>query len=159
LEENSDKEDNIINELNKIIASTNFTLSQNKLQLLIKDIDELIESDGLNMNYLKEYNSLEINLQKYYTGLNMEMEGRFDEAKELYKQNGLNYDYARVDKLNKELMNQISEDSILEIHDVEIENEINNINKNKNSKEINNNINNKKKSETVSFTNNNKDKK
>ena len=159
LEENSDKEDNIINELNKIIASTNFTLSQNKLQLLIKDIDELIESDGLNMNYLKEYNSLEINLQKYYTGLNMEMEGRFDEAKELYKQNGLNYDYARVDKLNKELINQISEDSILEIHDVEIENEINNINKNKNSKEINNNINNKKKSETVSFTNNNKDKK
>ena len=89
----------------------------------------------------------------------MEMEGTFDEAKELYKQNGLNYDYARVDKLNKELINQISEDSILEIHDVEIENEINNINKNKNSKEINNNINNKKKSETVSFTNNNKDKK
>ena len=150
LEENSDKEDNIINELNKIISNTNFTLSQNKLQLLIKDIDELIESDGLNTNYLKEYNSLEINLQKYYNGLSMEMEGRFDEAKELYKQNGLNYDYARVDKLNKELINQISEDSILELHDVEVENELNNMNK---KKEINKKDN-KKKSETISFTNN-----
>ena len=149
LEENAENEDNIVNELNKIISSTNFTLSQNKLQLLIKDIDELIESDGLNTNYLKEYNSLEINLKKYYEGLSMEMEGRFDEAKELYKQNGLNYDYARVDKLNKELTNQISEDSILELHDVEIENEINNMNNKKDNKD-----NNKKKSETVSFTNN-----
>ena len=150
LEENSEKEDNIINELNKIISNTNFTLSQNKLQLLIKDIDELIESDGLNTNYLKEYNSLEINLQKYYNGLSMEMEGRFDEAKELYKQNGLNYDYARVDKLNKELINQISEDSILELHDVEIENEINKKKENNKTDMFNN----KKKSETVSYSNN-----
>ena len=160
LEENIENEDNIINELNKIIASTNFSLSQNKLQLLIKDIDELIESDGLNTNYLKEYNSLQINLQKYYNGLSMEMEGRFDEAKELYKQNGLNYDYQRVDKLNKELVNQISEDSILELHDVEIENEINNMNnqdKNKENKDkAKNIINNKIKSETISFTDNKK---
>ena len=160
LEENAENEDNIVNELNKIISSTNFTLSQNKLQLLIKDIDELIESDGLNTNYLKEYNSLEINLKKYYDGLTMEMEGRFDEAKELYKQNGLNYDYARVDKLNKELTNQISEDSILELHDVEIENEINNMNNNKDNKEKNKNlINNKVKSETISFSNIKDDKK
>ena len=39
LEENAENEDNIVNELNKIISSTNFTLSQNKLQLLIKDIE------------------------------------------------------------------------------------------------------------------------
>jgi hypothetical protein len=150
LEELSENEDSVINELNKIIASTNFTLSQNKLQLLIKDIDELIESDSLNTNYLKEYNSLEINLPKYYEGLQMEMDGRFEEAKELYKLNGLNYDHARVDKLNKELINQISEDSILELHDVEVENELNNMNK---KKEINKKDN-KKKSETISFTNN-----
>ena len=158
LEENSENEDNIINELNKIILSTNFTLSQNKLQLLIKDIDELIENDGLNTNYLKEYNSLEINLQKYYTGLSMEMEGRFDEAKELYKQNGLNYDYARVDKLNKELINQISEDSILELHDVEIENEINNMNKKEEDKNKNKDANNKIKNETISYNLMKKDK-
>ena len=155
LEEISENEDNVINELNKIIASTNFSLSQNKLQLLIKDIDELIESDSLNTNYLKEYNSLEINLPKYYEGLQMEMEGRFEEAKELYKQNGLNYDHARVDKLNKELTNQISEDSILEFHDVEIENEISNAKKNKDKSRTKKED--KKKSETISY--NNKDEK
>ena len=155
LEEISENEDNVINELNKIIASTNFSLSQNKLQLLIKDIVELIESNALNMNYLKEYNSLEINLPKYYEGLQMEMEGRFEEAKELYKQNGLNYDHARVDKLNKELTNQISEDSILEFHDVEIENEISNAKKNKDKSRTKKED--KKKSETISY--NNKDEK
>ena len=149
LEEISENEDSVINELNKIIASTNFTLSQNKLQLLIKDINELIESDSLNTNYLKEYNSLEINLPKYYEGLQMEMEGRFEEAKELYKQNGLNYDHARVDKLNKELINQISEDSILEFHDVEIENEVNNMKKMKDKSRTKKDD--KKKSETISF--------
>ena len=151
LEEISENEDNVINELNKIIASTNFTLSQNKLQLLIKDIDELIESDSLNTNYLKEYNSLEINLPKYYEGLQMEMEGRFEEAKELYKQNGLNYDHARVDKLNKELINQIYEDSILEFHDVEIENEINNSKNTKDKDKSRSKKEDKKKSETISF--------
>jgi len=147
LEELSENEDSVINELNKIIASTNFTLSQNKLQLLIKDIDELIESDSLNTNYLKEYNSLEINLPKYYEGLQMEMDGRFEEAKELYKQNGLNYDHARVDKLNKELINQISEDSILEFHDVEVENEVNNMKKMKDKSKSKKDD--KKRSETV----------
>ena len=151
LEEISENEDNVINELNKIIASTNFTLSQNKLQLLIKDIDKLIESDSLDTNYLKEYNSLEINLPKYYEGLQMEMEGRFEEAKELYKQNGLNYDHARVDKLNKELINQISEDSILEFHDVEIENEVNNMKKMKDKSRSKKED--KKRSETISFQN------
>ena len=156
LEEMSENEDSVINELNKIITSTNFTLSQNKLQLLIKDIDELIESESLNTNYLKEYNSLEINLPKYYEGLQMEMEGRFEEAKELYKQNGLNYDHARVDKLNKELINQINEDSILEFHDVEIENEMNNMRKTKDKSRVKKED--KKRSETISFQNTEKGK-
>ena len=121
LEENSESDENVITELNKIISSTNFTLSQNKLQSLIKDIDELIESDNLNVEYLKEYNSLEINLPKYYEGLQLEMEGKFEEAKELYRQNGLNYDYMRVEKLNKELLNQINEDSILEFNDIKLD--------------------------------------
>ena len=121
LEENSETDENVITELNKIISSTNFTLSQNKLQSLIKDIDELIESDNLNIEYLKEYNSLEINLPKYYEGLQLEMEGKFEEAKELYRQNGLNYDYMRVEKLNKELLNQINEDSILEFNDIKLD--------------------------------------
>lgn len=69
LEESSENEDNVINELNKIITSTNFTLSQNNMQLLIKDVNELIETENLNTEYLKEYNSLEINLQSKHSML------------------------------------------------------------------------------------------
>jgi hypothetical protein len=50
--------------------------------------------------------------------LNLEMEGKFEEAKEIYKQNNLNYDYMRVDKLNKELINQLNDDSIIEFNDL-----------------------------------------
>ena len=49
------------------------------------------------------------------------MEGKFEEAKEIYKSNGLNYDSMRVEKLNKELLNQISEDSILEFNDIKLD--------------------------------------
>ena len=50
--------------------------------------------------------------------LKLEMEGKFDEAKEIYKQNNLNYDYMRVDKLNKELINQLSDDCVVEFNDL-----------------------------------------
>ena len=56
-----------------------------------------------------------------------------------------------MDKLNKELINQISEDSILEFHDVEIENEIGNMKKNKEKSKSKKDD--KKKSETISFQN------
>lgn len=49
--------------------------------------------------------------------LQLEMEGKFEEAKDIYKQNNLNYDYMRVDKLNKELVNQLNEDCVIEFND------------------------------------------
>ena len=55
-----------MNELNKIIIASNFTLSQNNLQLLIKDIDQLLESNNLNSAYIKDANCLEIDLESIY---------------------------------------------------------------------------------------------
>jgi len=49
--------------------------------------------------------------------LQLEMEGKFEEAKDIYKQNNLNYDYMRVDKLNRELVNQLNEDCVIEFND------------------------------------------
>jgi hypothetical protein len=49
--------------------------------------------------------------------LQYEMEGKFEEAKEIYKQNSLNYDFMRVDKLNKELVSQMTDDSVIEFND------------------------------------------
>ncbi len=50
--------------------------------------------------------------------LKLEMEGKFEEAKEIYKQNNLNYDYLRVDKLNKELVNQMNQECVIEFNEV-----------------------------------------
>ncbi len=50
--------------------------------------------------------------------LKFEVEGKFEEAKEIYKQNNLNYDFQRVDKLNKELLSQINEDCVIEFNDL-----------------------------------------
>jgi hypothetical protein len=49
--------------------------------------------------------------------LQLEMEGKFEEAKDIYKQNNLNYDFMRVDKLNRELINQLNEDCVIEFND------------------------------------------
>lgn len=50
--------------------------------------------------------------------LKFEMEGKFEEAKEIYKQNNLNYDFMRVEKLSKEMNNQMSDDSVIEFNDL-----------------------------------------
>lgn len=62
----SENDDSIINDLNKIITNSNFVLSISNLQILLKDIDHLLENNNLNSDYLKDNNSLEINLQSKY---------------------------------------------------------------------------------------------
>ncbi len=52
-----------MNELNKIIISSNFTLSQKNLQYMIKDIDQLLECNNLSSMYIKDTNCLEIDLE------------------------------------------------------------------------------------------------
>jgi hypothetical protein len=55
-------EDSIMTDLNKIIQNSSYVLSQNNLQILLKDIDHLLENNSLNSEYIKEFNGLEINL-------------------------------------------------------------------------------------------------
>lgn len=92
---------------------------------MLKDIDQLLENNNLNSDYIKDNNALEINLNsnivltiEYMEALKFEMEGKFEEAKEIYKQNNLNYDYMRVEKLSKEMNNQMSDDSVIEFNDL-----------------------------------------
>lgn len=61
--QNSDADDSIISDLNKIITNSNYVLSISNLQVLLKDIDHLLENNNLNSDYLRDNNSLEINLQ------------------------------------------------------------------------------------------------
>lgn len=46
-----------------------------------------------------------------------EIEGKFEEAKDIYKKNNLNYDFMRVDKLVKEINQQINDHNVLEFCD------------------------------------------
>jgi hypothetical protein len=46
------------------------------------------------------------------------MEGKLEEAKDIYKQNNLFNDITRIDKLIKEFENQMPEDSIIEFNDI-----------------------------------------
>lgn len=114
----TDHDDTIANEINKIFFNSNFVMSQQNLKNVIKDLDYLLENNNLNNDYFSDCNPLEINLNKYLEGLNCEMEGRFEEAKEIYKKNGLNYDYSRVEKLYTEFKNNFKEDSMHELNDI-----------------------------------------
>jgi hypothetical protein len=55
--------------------------------------------------------------EEYMEGLQFELEGKFDEAKEIYKHNNHNNDYMRVEKLNKELVEQLNDDCVIEFND------------------------------------------
>jgi hypothetical protein len=59
----NENDESIVSDLNKIMATTNFVLTQNNMQVLIKDIDQLLENNSLNSDYIKENNILDINLQ------------------------------------------------------------------------------------------------
>jgi hypothetical protein len=50
--------------------------------------------------------------------LQLEMDGKLEEAKTIYKQNNLYNDIQRIDKLIKEFNSQIPEDSIIEFNDL-----------------------------------------
>jgi hypothetical protein len=73
----TETDDNIINDLNKIITNSNFVLSQSNLQILLKDIDHLLESNSLSSDYIKEFNGLEINLASRFICFKIRIYGRF----------------------------------------------------------------------------------
>jgi len=55
-------DDSIIADINKIIHSSNYILSQGNMQTMLKDLDFLIENKSITSDYVKENNNLEINL-------------------------------------------------------------------------------------------------
>jgi hypothetical protein len=67
----------------------------------------LLRIDDISDLELNDFNSWEINLDEYQKALDLEFEGRFEEAMKIYEDNGLNNDVFRVksilSELNKEL--------------------------------------------------------
>ena len=74
---------------------------------MYKDFYTLLRIDDISDLELNDFNSWEINLEEYQKALDLEFEGRFEDAKKIYEENGLNNDVFRVNsilsELNKEL--------------------------------------------------------
>ena len=66
-----------------------------------------MRTDDISDLELNDFNSLEINHKECQKALDLEFEGRFEEAKKIYEENGLNNDVFRVNSIlsefNKEL--------------------------------------------------------
>jgi hypothetical protein len=57
----------------------------------------LLRIDDINDLELTDFNSWDINLEAYQTALNYELDGKFEEARKIYKDNNLSSDMARVE--------------------------------------------------------------
>ena len=51
-------------------------------------------------------------------GLQLEIDGKFEEAKKIYQKNSFSYDFSRVEKISGEIFKQMKEDTLFEFNDV-----------------------------------------
>ena len=93
-----------------LVQIANFSKKQLKKEdfsNLYKDFDTLLKIDDIQDLELNDFNTWDLNLEAYQTALDLEFEGKFEEAMKIYEANGLNNDVFRVKsilgELNKEL--------------------------------------------------------
>ena len=84
-------------------------LKKEDLGNIYKDFETLLRIDDINDLELSDFNSWEINLDAYQTALNFELDGKYDEAKKLYKENNLTSDMTRVDNIQKQINKEMAE--------------------------------------------------
>lgn len=70
---------------------------------LYKDFDTLLRIDDISDLELNDFNSWEFNLEEYQKALDLEFEGKFEEAMAIYEKNDLNNDVLRVKSIMGEL--------------------------------------------------------
>jgi hypothetical protein len=70
---------------------------------LQKDFETLIKIDDISDLELADFNGWDINLEEYQKALDLEFQGNFQQAEEIYKRNGIKNDVLRVQNLQKEL--------------------------------------------------------
>ncbi len=96
--------------LKSLVQIANFSKKQLKKEdfsNLYKDFDTLLRIDDISDLELSDFNTWDLNLDAYQQALDLEFEGKFEEAMKIYEENGLNNDVFRVKsiigELNKEL--------------------------------------------------------
>lgn len=84
-------------------------LKKEDLGNIYKDFETLLRIDDINDLELSDFNSWDINLEAYQTALNLELDGKFEEAKQFYKDNNLTSDMTRVDNIQKQITKEMAE--------------------------------------------------
>jgi len=74
---------------------------------LYKDFDTLLKIDNITDLELSDFNGWEINLEDYQKALDLEFEGKFEQAQAIYQANGIKNDVVRVKNLQKELSKEL----------------------------------------------------
>lgn len=99
----------LIKSMEQIANFSKKQLKKEDLGNIYKDFETLLRIDDINDLELSDFNSWEINLEAYQTALNYELDGKFDEAKQLYKENNLTSDMTRVDNIQKQINKEMAE--------------------------------------------------
>lgn len=93
-----------------LIQIANFSKKQLKKEdfsNLYKDFDTLLRIDDISDLELNDFNTWDLNLDAYQRALDLEFEGRFEEAMKIYEENGLNNDVFRVKSIIGELQKEL----------------------------------------------------
>lgn len=99
----------LVKSMEQIANFSKKQLKKEDLGNIYKDFETLLRIDDINDLELSDFNSWEINLEAYQTALNYELDGKFDEAKQLYKENNLTSDMTRVDNIQKQINKEMAE--------------------------------------------------
>jgi hypothetical protein len=66
---------------------------------LFKDFETLLKIDDITDLELSDFNSWDINLEDYQKALDLEFQGRYEEARVIYEANGIRNDVVRMQNL------------------------------------------------------------
>jgi hypothetical protein len=100
---------NLVKSMEQIANFSKKQLKKEDLGNIYKDFETLLRIDDINDLELSDFNSWEINLEAYQTALNFELDGKYDEAKLLYKENNLTSDMNRVENIQKQINKEMAE--------------------------------------------------
>lgn len=107
--ENPNYQTSLVRAMNQIANFSQKQLKKEDYSNLYKDFETLLKIDDITDLELTDFNGWDINLEDYQKALDLEFQGNFMEAEQIYKRSGIKNDVLRVQNLQKELSKELRE--------------------------------------------------
>ena len=107
--ENPNYQTSLVRAMNQIANFSQKQLKKEDYSNLYKDFETLLKIDDITDLELSDFNGWDINLEDYQKALDLEFQGNFMEAEQIYKRSGIKNDVLRVQNLQKELSKELRE--------------------------------------------------